>query len=227
MPPSPRVVLGGGLSVLVVGAAMTISLLLPTGSARAACGDTIGDPDVIFAFDPPVSGFEVSGPAPLTVTVTWVPGAVVPIGSTGFLDWGDGSAFTPFTSQDCGDGFAIDWPPQTHAHTYTAAASYTLSWSVNSTLFNFSVPIAFVVVGQATPPTATATATPPAPDTPTPSPAAATTAPATIPTTVAASISTPAPTASPLATPAAPSASRLLPRPQPRPQPRPRRQRRR
>lgn len=171
LPPS-RAPAGSGLSALVLVAAIALALLPSPGSVRAACGDSVDEPQVIFAFDPPLSGFEVRGSAPLDVTVTWVPGATVPAGSTAVIDWGDGSAPSPFDGTDCGDGIAMDWPPQTHAHTYTAAGNYMLSWTITSVILNLSVPIGYVVVEQAQTPVPTATATP-APASPTPAPTSA------------------------------------------------------
>ena len=81
------------------------------GTARAACGGTLGEPQALFAFQPSSDGFQVSGPAPLTVSATWLLDVVVPKGSTASLDWGDGSPPTPFTAQDCGDE-TINWPIQ-------------------------------------------------------------------------------------------------------------------
>ena len=221
MPPTQRAGLGRGLSALILVAALAVALLPSPRSARAACGDSVGEPEVIFAFNPPLSGFEVRGTAPLDVSVTWVPGATVPTGSIAVLDWGDGSAPTPFQGTDCGDGIAMDWPPQTHAHTYSSPGNYTLSWAITSVIFNISVPIGFVVAEQGQTPTATATAAPTlAPATPAPAPSSA--APSTaVPgpaTTVevsnpaTAATASPSPTRVPLSpTPASPTPTAVPP----------------
>ncbi len=220
MSPTPRAVLGGGLSVLMLVAAIAVALLPSPRSARAACGDSLEEPEVIFAFNPPLNDvYEVRGTAPLDVTVTWVPGALVPVGSTATIDWGDGSAPTPFYGTDCGDGIAMDWPPQTHAHTYNSAGNYTLSWAITSIMLNVSVPIGFVVAEPAQTPTPTATPTL-ATASPTPAPASAvantavpgpaTTVLASSPTTAA--TASPSPTrVSPSATPASPTPTAVLP----------------
>ncbi len=159
MAPTPRAALSVGLCALMLLASIAVALLPSPKAARAACGDSLEEPEVIFAFNPPLSGFEVRGNAPLDVTVTWVPGATVPAGSIAALDWGDGSAPTPFFGTDCGDGIAMDWPPQSHAHTYSSPGNYTLSWAITSVAINLSVPIGFVVVEQGQTPTPTATST--------------------------------------------------------------------
>ncbi|MCL4240878.1 MAG: hypothetical protein KJ048_05945, partial [Dehalococcoidia bacterium] len=208
MPPTPRSALGRGLSAFTLVAALAVALLPSPRSARAACGDAVEEPDVVFAFNPPLSGFEVRGNAPLDVTVTWVPGATVPAGSAAFLDWGDGSVPTPFHGTDCGDGIAMDWPPQSHAHTYGSPGNYTLSWAITSVAINLSVPIGFVVVEQGQTPTPTATSTlAPAPPTPAPP---AVVASAVVPepaTTAATSGPTAAVTPSPSPTRVSPSAT--------------------
>ncbi|MEP6871593.1 MAG: FGLLP motif-containing membrane protein [Anaerolineaceae bacterium] len=208
-----RSVAGLGLCAFALAVALAVAFFQPASHARAACGDTPGEIEVLFTFVPPVSGdsgFEVSGPAPLTVSATWVPGVLLLAGSTATLNWGDGSSFTPFTGQDCGDGETMFWPPQTHTHTYATPGSYTVTWNVNFIVANFSVPITFVVAQalQAATPTATAapaptstpvlaTATAPVP-TATPQPPAAT--PLAV-ATLAPTNSTPGPTPSPSATP--------------------------
>lgn len=187
---APRTVLAGGFSALILVAALAAALPPSPGPAFAACSDSPDDPQIIFAFDPPPSGFEVRGTAPLEVTVTWVPGATVLAGSTAFIDWGDGSPPTPFHGTDCGDGIAIEWPPQSHAHTYKSAGNYTLAWNFTSAVINVGIPIAFVVVeqGQTPTPTATSTLAPATPAPPTTSfPAANTAVPGPATTVTAAS----------------------------------------
>ncbi|MEP7217046.1 MAG: FGLLP motif-containing membrane protein [Anaerolineaceae bacterium] len=209
MPSTSRMVVAIGVSAIALVVAAGAALVLPASPARAACGDVPGEIEVLFTFVPPVSGdsgFEVSGPAPLTVSATWVPGVLLLAGSTGTLDWGDSSSLTPFTGQDCGDGETMYWPPQTHTHTYATAGSYTVTWNVNFVVANFSVPITFVVAqaSQAATPTAT---TPPVP-TSTPVPATAT---ASAPTATAQP-----PVATPLAVATlAPASTAVQPSPSP------------
>jgi hypothetical protein len=217
MPATPRAVLAGGLSALLFATMLVFAISPSPGVVRAACGESLDEPEAAFAFDPPLSGFEVAGVAPLAVTVSWVAGAAAPLGSTAFLDWGDGSPPTPFSSNDCGDGIALDWPPQAHTHTYSAEGTYTLSWAVNSTVVNFNVPIAFAVVQAAQPsPTTPPPSTPtPLPATLAPSPGVASTAVAPAPTTGPAATSTPTMTPSPSPTAVTPGATAAAATPPP------------
>jgi hypothetical protein len=180
-------------------------------TARAGCGDNAADPPALFAFQPPAKDFQVVGPAPLALSATWLIDAVVPAGSTASLDWGDGSAPTPFSAKDCGGGM-INWPVQTLTHTFTSEGPYQVTWSLHTIDVNLKVPVVFVTVGQAE--TATAVTTPP------PTQAATPTAPAATSTTTAAPSPTqPAATAAVAATattPAAPSPTpSLTPTPSP------------
>ena len=229
MPPASRTAAAGGISALAlaVAVALAAALALPATPARAACGDAPGEIEVLFTFVPPVSGdsgFEVSGPAPLTVSATWVPGVLLLAGSTATLNWGDGSSFTSFTGQDCGDGETMYWPPQTHTHTYATAGNYTLTWNVNLIVANLSVPITFVVA-QA-PQVATPTATAPPTPTSTPTPATATasgpTATAQPPAASPLAVATLAPASTavqPSPSPAAPTATLAAVTPTPTPTP--------
>jgi len=177
-PLTPRTVLAGGFSALILVAALAAALSPSPGPASAACSDSPEEPQIIFAFDPPPAGFEVRGTAPFDVTVKWVPGATVLADSTAVIDWGDGSPPTLFHGTDCGDGIAIEWPPQSHAHTYKSAGSYTLTWTFTSAVINFGIPIAFVVAEPAQ--AATPTSTPTVPPTPAPTPIPPAAAPATV-----------------------------------------------
>ena len=166
------------------------------GTARAACGGTLGEPQALFAFQPSSDGFQVSGPAPLTVSATWLLDVVVPKGSTASLDWGDGSPPTPFTAQDCGDE-TINWPVQTHSHIYASPRGYDMYWNFSIIVTSVRLPVAFVTAAQPQAATATAAPAPTQAPTATPPPATPTLAaapPATAPATAApAAVSTPAP----------------------------------
>jgi hypothetical protein len=175
-------------------------------TARAACGDDTGEPTVLFTFEPAPNAFEIAGTAPLQVSASWVPGAVLPAGSTANLNWGDGSASTPFTLEPCGDGETVNWPPQTHAHTYAAAGMYTLVWNVNVVQESFSFPIAIVSVQPAQVPTPAPTA--PSVPTATPLPAS---------TTAASATATAPPAASPVAAGTIPVATATQVSPTPTP----------
>lgn len=203
---APRTVLAGGFSALILVAALAAALPPSPGPAFAACSDSPEDPQIIFAFDPPPSGFEVRGTAPLEVTVTWVPGATVLAGSTAFIDWGDGSPPTPFHGTDCGDGIAIEWPPQSHAHTYKSAGNYTLAWNFTSAVINVGIPIAFVVTEPV--PAATPTSTPTVPPTPVPTPPPPSVVPATVVPAPASAVVT---SSQSVAATAAPSPTREMP----------------
>ena len=109
------------------------------GTARAACGDEPSEPEAIFAFQPPSQDFEISGPAPLAVRVTWLAGVVIVAGTTASLSWGDGSAPTAFSAQDCGDE-TISWPVQSHSHTYAAPGQYQIVWNVNAVFASLTFP---------------------------------------------------------------------------------------
>lgn len=203
---APRTVLAGGFSALILVAALAAALPPSPGPAFAACSDSPDDPQIIFAFDPPPSGFEVRGTAPLEVTVTWVPGATVLAGSTAFIDWGDGSPPTPFHGTDCGDGIAIEWPPQSHAHTYKSAGNYTLAWNFTLAVINVGIPIAFVVTEPVQ--AATPTSTPTVPPTPVPTPLPPSVVPATVVPAPASAVVT---SSQSVAATAVPSPTRELP----------------
>lgn len=150
--------------------------------ARAACGGEVGDPQALFSFEPAQSAdFQVSGAAPLTVSATFLLDVLTPKGSTAVLHWGDGSRPTPFTAQDCGDD-TINWPVQTHRHTYAIPGQYMIEWSFSVIITSLKVPVALVIAQQAQAPTPTTaptqapTATPP-PAAPTATPAATSTQP--------------------------------------------------
>ena len=175
-----------------------VALSVGPRSARAACDGDTADPEALFSFQPPQTGdFQVTGPAPLAVSATWLMDVLTVSGSKASLNWGDGSAPTPFTAQDCGDD-TINWPVQTLSHTYASPGEYLVLWNFSLPLINIShsVPIAMVVAQSAQAPTLVptvaatptslpaATATPvaptPAPPTPAPTPVAiATDVPAT------------------------------------------------
>ena len=133
------------LSAAVLTSAACLGLLasLSGGAkiARATCGDAPGEPEALFTFQPPSVGFQVSGPAPLLVTATWVLDIAVVKGSTAALDWGDGSPPTPFSAQDCGDDIAINWTPQSHSHTFTSPGQYLISWNVVTFVASFNIPV--------------------------------------------------------------------------------------
>ncbi|MEO6396828.1 MAG: FGLLP motif-containing membrane protein [Tepidiformaceae bacterium] len=198
------------ISVAAVALAAFVGLALlgsAPQSARAACGGELGEPEALFVFEPPQSGdFQVSGLAPLTVSATWVLDAVTPAGSTASINWGDGSGTTPFGARDCGDG-TINWPVQTHRHTYATPGTYEISWSFSIIVSNLRIPLARVnaqaaaaTVASTIAPTAAPTIAPTAAPQPTeaPKPGASAVPPATPP--IAAAVeATAVPTA--LATP--------------------------
>ena len=228
------------LSIAVLVAAASLGLLLsPNGPrpALAACGGEVGDPQALFSFDPALSAdFQVSGPAPLTVSATFLLDVLTPKGSTASLSWGDGSGATPFTAQDCGDD-TINWPIQTHKHTYGSPGEYKIEWSFSIISTSLKVPVAFVIAQQAQAPTPTQVPTqaptatlPPAAPTATPAgtstqpPAALPVASPIAPPTVA---NSPSPTAAPTSTPTPTAAAGLgvLPDPGASPSPPPVRER--
>ncbi len=189
-------------ALAVAALALAVSLgLTPVlgglGTARAACGDTLGEPQALFAFQPSSDGFQVAGPVPLAVSATWLLDVVVPKGSTASLNWGDGSPPIAFSALDCGDDTA-SWPVQTHRHTYTKPDDYMIVWNFSIVISSLSVPVAFVAAAQSQAATATAAPAPTQAPTATPPPATPTlpaAPPATAPATAApaAAVSTPAP----------------------------------
>jgi hypothetical protein len=184
----------------------------------------------LFAFQPPAKDFQVVGPAPLALSATWLIDAVVPVGSTAILDWGDGSAPIAFSAKDCGGG-TINWPIQTFAHTFTSSGPYQVTWSLHTIDVNLKVPVVFVTVGGQTEATPAPTPVPTQAATPTAAAATSTATAAASPTqpaTVAASTTatptavpspTPAPTATP--SPAAATAVAAVASPSPSPSPAP------
>ncbi len=166
-------------TALLVVIGLAAALGLPVAPAHAGCGAIAGEDLVLYTvIAPPVTNFQASGEAPLSVTVRIEDGVVVvpatgEISIRGAFDWGDGSAQEAIRAESCGDETAY-WPAQTFTHVFTTPRAQPYEVFIHVTLSapslpsggqSFPLPVVFVTVtaASATPvptPAPTAAATP-------------------------------------------------------------------